>query len=52
MNKKTIITALIAIIATTSVVAQDLIKTTTALVCFSKKDFADTIKIKVLDGRL
>lgn len=50
MNKKTIITALIAIIATTSVVAQDLIKTATALVCFSKKDFADTIKIKVIDG--
>lgn len=48
--KKTIITALIAIIATTSVVAQDLIKTATALVCFSNKDFADTIKIKVIDG--
>ncbi|MBQ3362219.1 MAG: hypothetical protein IJG46_08815, partial [Prevotella sp.] len=50
MNKKTIITALLAIIATTSIVAQDLIKTATAPVCFSKKDFADTIKIKVIDG--
>ena len=50
MNKKTIITALLAIIATTSIVAQDLIKTATAPICFSKKDFADTIKIKVIDG--
>ena len=50
MNKKTIITALLAIIATTSIVAQDLIKTATAPIGFSKRDFADTIKIKVIDG--
>ena len=50
MYKKNIITTLLAIIATTSIVAQDLIKTATAPVCFSKKDFADTIKIKVIDG--
>lgn len=40
----------ICLFATTSVVAQDLIKTATASVCFSKRNFADTIKIKVLDG--
>ena len=50
MNKKSIITALLAIIATTSIVAQDLIKTATAPIGFSKRDFADTIKIKVIDG--
>ena len=50
MNKKSIITALLAIVATTTVVAQDLIKTATATISFSKKDFADTIKIKVIDG--
>ena len=50
MNKKTIISALLVLVATTSVVAQDLIKTATAPVRFSKKDFADTIKIKVIDG--
>ena len=50
MNKKTIITVLLAIIATTSIVPQDLIKTATAPISFSKKDFADTIKIKVIDG--
>ena len=50
MNKKTIITTLLVLVATTSIVAQDLIKTATAPISFSKKDFADTIKIKVLDG--
>lgn len=50
MYKKNIITALLALVATTSIVAQDLIKTATAPVCFSKRDFADTIKIKVIDG--
>ncbi len=50
MNKKTIITMMLALVATTSIVAQDLIKTATAPISFSKKDFADTIKIKVLDG--
>ncbi|MBR0049293.1 MAG: hypothetical protein IJP74_08260 [Prevotella sp.] len=50
MNKQTFITALLAIIATASIVAQDLIKTATSPISFSKKDFADTIKIKVIDG--
>ena len=50
MYKKNIITALLALVAMTSIVAQDLIKTATAPVCFSKRDFADTIKIKVIDG--
>ena len=50
MNRKTIITTLLVLVATTSIVAQDLIKTATAPISFSKKDFADTIKIKVLDG--
>ena len=50
MNKKIIITALLALVAMTSIVAQDMIKTATASISFSKKDFADTIKIKVLDG--
>ena len=50
MNKKTIITILLALAAMTSIVAQDMIKTATAPISFSKKDFADTIKIKVLDG--
>ena len=50
MNKKTIITILLALVAMTSIVAQDMIKTATAPISFSKKDFADTIKIKVLDG--
>ena len=50
MNKKTIITILLALVAMTSIVAQDMIKTATASVSFSKSDFADTIKIKVMDG--
>ena len=50
MNKKTIITALLTIITTTSIVAQNLIKSATSPISFSKKDFADTIKIKVIDG--
>ena len=50
MNKQTIITILLALVTTTSVLAQNLIKTATAPVSFSKRDFADTIKIKVLDG--
>lgn len=39
-----------ALVATTPVLAQNLIKTATAPVCFSKRDFVDTIKIKVIDG--
>ena len=50
MNRKTIITTLLVLVATTSIVAQDLIKTATASISFSKKDFADTIKIKMIDG--
>ena len=50
MNKQTIITALLTIITTTSIVAQNLIKSATSPISFSKKDFADTIKIKVIDG--
>ena len=50
MNKKTIITILLALVAMTSIVAQDMIKTATASISFSKKDFADTIKIKMIDG--
>ena len=50
MNKQTIITILLALVATTPVSAHNLIKTATAPVSFSKRDFADTIKIKVIDG--
>ena len=50
MNEKSIITTLLALVALTSVVAQDLIKTATAPISFSKNNFADTIKIKVIDG--
>jgi len=50
MNKKTFIITLLALVATTSIVAQNLIKTATAPIRFSKKGFADTIKIKVIDG--
>ena len=39
-----------ALVATTPVLAQNLIKTATAPVSFSKRDFVDTIKIKVIDG--
>ena len=46
MNKQTIITILLALVTTTSVLAQNLIKTATTPVSFSKRDFADTIKIK------
>ena len=46
MNKKAIITALIAFVETTSVLAQNLIKTATTPVSFSKRDFADTIKLR------
>ena len=41
---------MVCLFATTTIVAQDMIKTATAPVCFSKKDFADTIKIKVIGG--
>ena len=50
MNKQTIITALLALVTTTSIMAQNLIKSATSPISFSKKDFADTIKIKVIDG--
>jgi hypothetical protein len=50
MNKQTIITILLALVTTTPLLAQNLIKTATAPVSFSKRDFADTIKIKVIDG--
>ena len=50
MKKKTIITALLALVTTTSIMAQNLIKSATSPISFSKKDFADTIKIKVIDG--
>ena len=50
MNKKSIITALLALVVTTTIVAQNLIKTATAPISLSKRDFADTIKIKVIDG--
>ena len=50
MNKQTIITILLALVTTTSVLAHNLIKTATTPVSFSKRDFADTIKIKVIDG--
>ena len=36
--------------AVTSIVAQNLITEATDAVRFSKRDFADTIKIKVMDG--
>ena len=49
MNKQTIITALLAFVSMTPVVAQDLIKTATTPVSFSKRDFVDTIKIKVIE---
>ena len=48
--KQTIITILLALVTTTSVLAQNLIKTATTPVSFSKRDFVDTIKIKVIDG--
>ena len=48
--KQTIITILLALVTTTSVLAQNLIKTATTPVSFSKRDFADTIKTKVIDG--
>jgi len=50
MKKQTIITILLALVATTPVLAQNLIMTATAPVSFSKRDFADTIKIEVIDG--
>ena len=48
--KQAVITILLALVTTTSVLAQNLIKTATTPVSFSKIDFADTIKIKVIDG--
>ena len=42
-----LITALLALAVTTFAQAQNLIKSATAPVSFSKSDFADTIKIKV-----
>ena len=50
MNKRTIITALLAFVVTMFAQAQNLIKSATAPVSFSKSDFADTVKIKVMDG--
>ena len=47
--KQTIITALLALV-TIAGQAQNLIKNATVPVSFSKSDFADTIKIKVMDG--
>ena len=47
MNKQTIITILLALVAMTSIVAQDMIKTATAPISFSKKDFADSIWMDV-----
>ena len=41
---------IISLVVTTPVLAQNLIKTATAPVSFSKRDFVDTIKIKVIDG--
>ena len=38
------------ILAANTIVAQNLIKSATASIRFSKKDFVDTIKIKVIDG--
>ena len=39
-----------ALVTTTPMLSQNLIKTATTPVSFSKRDFADTIKIKVIDG--
>ena len=50
MNKRTVITVLLALAVTMFAQAQNLIKNATASVSFSKSDFADTIKIKVMDG--
>ena len=50
MNKQTIITILLALVAATPVLAHNLIKSATTPVSFSKRDFVDTIKIKVIDG--
>ena len=48
--KQTIITILFTLVTTTPILAQNLIKSATVPVSFSKRDFADTIKIKVIDG--
>jgi hypothetical protein len=48
--KQAVITTLLALVTTTSVLSQNLIKTATTPVSSSKRDFADTIKIKVIDG--
>ena len=48
MNKKSIFTTLLALVAMAGQ-AQNMIKTATAPITFSKKDFADTIKIKMID---
>ena len=48
--KQAVITTLLALVTTTSVLSQNLIKTATTPVSFSKRDFADIIKIKVIDG--
>jgi hypothetical protein len=50
MNKKTIITALLTLACVTPVLAQNIIKTASRSICFSQKNFVDTIKIKVTDG--
>ena len=50
MNKKTIIIALLTFTFVTPVLAQNIIKKASRSICFSKKNFVDTIKIKVTDG--
>jgi len=47
MNKRTVITVLLALVVTMFAQAQNLIKNATAPVSFSKSDFVDTVKIKV-----
>lgn len=45
-----LVVMLVTLVVTTFAQAQNLIKNATAPVSFSKSDFADTIKIKVMDG--
>ena len=47
--KQAVITILLALVTTTSVLAQNLIKTATTPVSFSKRDFADTIRCACRD---
>ena len=48
MNKRNVITALLALAVTMFTQAQNLIKNATASVSFSKSDFADTIAGRLL----